>query len=690
VPVQVWAGEVFALSHRLTVPSTVFHSVSSGLKWSPGPLVVEAWSESGKVAAAPGSPSAGESVGEFILRTRAMAGLPGILELEPATQDVTLKTGTSRFGNYVRPNLQGFTVGTAPVRLQVAALPALPPDAGTFTGAVGHFTLVSRITPESVAVGQTVTWTVVLSGTGNWPALKDLPPRTIPPHFRTIKALRTVQVKAPGRFDGSLTEDLLLIPEQKGRATLGAIRWAYFDPQLGRYVTLSAAPVALAVAPAERSAEAKGDATWQLQGAETPLPAGGAAAPVLPPPTLRDPIPGTGDAPLPYAASRLEQMALWPTAAIVPFWLALAWWRMRRRDAQRPRREARQQALGALAELDRVDDPRQRGVLIERWQQAAATVWAFRQAAPSPAAFGDAAEWRRLWREANRARFSSDPSLPGDWIARARAATQAQRVPAPAPWKVLQPAHLLPVLALTGVLAAQAAQTPDAIALYRAGNFAGAETAWREVLGHRPRDWRTHHNLALALAQQGRLGEAAAQAATAFAQCPSDPVVRWDLGVLWGRARFGTREISACLGAGPFARVARWSSPAQWQRGLILGAWLTVVGLLGIVASVFADLPRRWRAAGGAVLIAGLAGTLVSGLALREFGELGRPDAAMVWRETALRSVPTDVGGPQDASSLAAGTLVRLDDSFLGWRHLALANGQTGWLRSDTLVPLWQ
>jgi hypothetical protein len=684
-PNQVWAGEVFDLSHRLTVPKPAFYAVSSGLKWAPGILQLEDWAKPARTEANAG----GGAVVSFLTRTRAMARMPGAWDLGPISQEVTLITGMSRFGNYARPNLQGFAVPTAPGRLQVMPLPAPPPAAGTFTGAVGQFTLASRIAPDAATVGQTITWTVALSGTGNWPALQALPAREIPPHFRALKPLVTLQLQKSTRFDGTLTEDLLLVPEQKGRAELGAIRWSYFDPQLGRYVTLSAAPVAIPVAAAQKTEDSTA-AAWQQQSAEPPRTAGVPAAPPLPPPSLRDPIPGRGGADLPAAASPTWSRALWPAALLPPLWLGLAWWRMRMRDAQRPRREARRRALAVLKELARSPEPGLQLTLIGRWQRESATLWSFRQAVPVPGAFGDAAEWRQLWREADRARFSAQPVLPPDWIARARGATLARRVPPPAPWTVLRPLHLLPLLALALGLVSAAADAEDADALYRAGNFPAAAAGWRAAISQQPRDWKARHNLALALAEEGRWGEAAGQAAAAFVQRPADPVVRWDLAVIWGRARFGTPEVASFLAPDPVARLARLASPSHWQHRLIVCAWLAVLGLAGMLGARFIGGHRRWLVLSCAVTAAGIAGAAASGLALREFGDLARPDVAIVWRESALRSVPTEVGGAQEASTLAPGTLVRLDESFLTWRHLTLANGQTGWLRSESLVPLWQ
>jgi len=694
VPTQAWAGEVFPVRAGFRVPRDLFYSLSSGLQWAPAALTLEPWPAAVKsVVTDPGG-------GPMLLldrRTRALAAAAGTFDLGAATQGVTLTLGTSRFGNYVRPNLEEFIVRSAPARLWVQPLPAPPSDAGTFIGAVGQFTLTSKVVAEPAQVGRPVTWTLTLSGTGNWPMVRQLPSRTLPPHFHALPPLRTLQLKAGTRFEGTLTEDLVLMPEQADRVSLGGARWCYFDPQLGRYLTLSAAPVTLTVAPAAAARTAGDAAGWQLQGPDEPARTGLPAAPALPPPSLGDPIPGAAAAIAPWPAARVRALAAWPAAALVPLWLILAWWRMWLRDSNRPRRAARRRALAALDALARTARPEERRIWVERWQREAAALWHLRQATPVASAFGASAEWRQLWREAERSRFSAARELPENWIARARVATAEHRVPTPPPWRALRLSYLVPAAAL--LLAALAPAAPAAAAVttvddgltrYRAADFPGAEAAWRAAVARSPRDWAAHHNLALALAQQGRAAEAAAQAAAAFVQAPANPVVRWDLAVTWGKARFGTPEIVAFIEGGPVARWARQANPARWQRGLILGAGTIVLGLGGLIAARFLGGGRRAGFVGAAVLTAGILAAGASAGALLAFGELAQPDAAIVWRETALRSVPTEVGGTQDAATLAPGTIVRLDDSFLTWRHLTLANGQTGWIRRGTLVPLWQ
>ena len=51
---------------------------------------------------------------------------------------------------------------------------------------------------------------------------------------------------------------------------------------------------------------------------------------------------------------------------------------------------------------------------------------------------------------------------------------------------------------------------------------------------------------------------------------------------------------------------------------------------------------------------------------------------------------PAEAETTPKATPLSAGGLARLEGSFLGERRIAFANGQTGWVRREDLVPVWR
>jgi hypothetical protein len=96
---------------------------------------------------------------------------------------------------------------------------------------------------------------------------------------------------------------------------------------------------------------------------------------------------------------------------------------------------------------------------------------------------------------------------------------------------------------------------------------------------------------------------------------------------------------------------------------------------------------RAWI--GRALLVVGIAGGGAALASLRIYGPLADARAALVAGQPVLRSVPTDAQQAQEQKPLAAGTLVVVEQDFLGWVKVDLRSGETGWLRHGDLVPLY-
>ena len=236
---EVWAGEVFDLRYSIEVSSSYSPTWGNGaaISWDPSPLVVEEWSQPEPLA-----PSGSKS--GFSNRTRAMAPAAGHVPLKPTSQYVALSVGVTGFGFFQQRQYQQISVPDSPVAIDVRPLPPAPEG---FTGAVGSFRIESKVVPRHVNAGEPITWTIVLSGTGNWPAIRGQPSREAPADFQVIqpKAKRT---QAPGKlFDGTLSEDVVLIPTNPGTYELKPLEFVYFDPAKGEYATLTAPGATLTV-----------------------------------------------------------------------------------------------------------------------------------------------------------------------------------------------------------------------------------------------------------------------------------------------------------------------------------------------------------------------------------------------------------------------------------------------------------
>jgi hypothetical protein len=695
----VWAGEVFGLSYELSASRRANLQNVDSFTWNPAPLVAEDWSKP-EISE---STTNGDRRVNWTSRTRAIARTPNTMKLEAASQVLTIQTG--QIGTFFgpQPRMEQVSVTSEQPIMDVKPLPAGAPAA--FRGAVGDFKLTSKVVPEKAAIGEPVTWTLELSGTGNWPDISGLPARDVSNDFQVVqpKAKRT---PAEGKlFDVTLSEDVVLVPTKPGTYTLGPIKFSFFNPKTGAYetktteaktitITPPAAPQFGGIQPAAKEAP-------KAEPGKTESPAGNVAEPALRGPVSaaplpsgipRDPLPGAEEARAPLTPGTLWLGVLSPVAAVLLLWLGLAVRQAKRTDPVRPRREARDRIVKTLSHLQTAGE-NDGAALLLAWQHDAAVLWQVAQAAPRATAMPDST-WAALWSEADRALYGPRNTLPPDWIARAQEALAAKRVPGFQPLRLFLPQNLWPFAAMLVCAfifsAASRAWAEQADAAYRKGEFAAAEKAWRDRVAAAPTDWIARHNLSLALAQQERAGEAAGQAAAAFVQNPSHPAVRWHFALAADKMGAAPAALTGFIASNPLHTIAAALSPADWQRVIILAAWCA-----GIAAGwlLFNAYGRRARwVIGAAVTLLALSLTAI-GIAfagVRSYGLAVNADAVVVTRAGTLRSVPTEADISQKTSPLAAGAMAIADKSFLGWRRLAFENGQTGWVRKEEIVPLWK
>ncbi|MEY4488636.1 MAG: hypothetical protein RIQ79_1144 [Verrucomicrobiota bacterium] len=692
----VWAGEVFPLRHTLEIDTSRAYQAAPNLEWNAPPLTLEEWSAP-KKASTP-------SLNYETRTTRALAAQSGKLTLPSASLLVGIATGTDIFG---RPVGDRYNISTAPVTLEVRPLPS--PAPADFAGAVGKFTLESKAVPLTAAVGEPVTWTLALAGTGNWPALTRLPPRSLSRDFRVITPRAQKTPKDNSLFDASLAEDLVLIPTKAGPATLPALTLSVFNPATGAYETLRTEPITLTITPAANVNP--GPAPSPSTNASTPPSADPAAiqAPAPPPFT---PLPGD---PIASTASSARHTPLTPRAVLlvslsmillpVGFWLALAARRARRLDPLLPRRQAHARLAALTTEIESsASSPAALPALLLAWQNELRTLFAL-PATPSSRDLPDAV-WSALWLETERVLYRPATALSTEWPAQVRAAL-ARATPKPfSPLALFRPAHLFVRAALWFLVLhsafvishssfAAAATTPAAS--YAAGDFTASTKLWREQLAAAPADWTLHHNLALSLAQQNAWDEAAAHAALAALYAPQAEAPRRLLALILPHATYrpaftdlfpAPRPSASVLLKNPSAFVGLLS-PRTWQLLVVASALLAALALCARLAAAYGTAPRLLRPLGNGGLLLAVLTLATALLALRIYAPVLPSDTVLVWQTTTLRSVPTEAGEPQKTTTLTAGTLARTDKTFLGWRRLILDAGTTGWTRSTPLLPLW-
>ena len=698
---EFWAGEVFPIRYTLDLVRRYRPQGIGDLQWSLPPITVEDWSKHEEFETSVN----GEPHLDVAYKTRGYARTPGEITLPPVRQQVQLAVGGSPFDSFsfAFPSLVNRNVTSNAPTLTIKPLPPAPSN---FSGAVGQFGFTAKVVPTTVAVGEPITWTLALTGTGNWPDITGLPSREASQDFQVVSSKPKRELKSGTLFDATLSEDAVLVPGKPGSYTLPPVSFTYFDPVAGSYKTVTTDSSEITVTPAaeNQTSQPQANGAAPTTGLNLKLP-----GPPTPPAAIpREPLDGTANAPIPWSARSFIAILVAPFVLLLLFWLGLALRRAHLTDPRRAEREAYARLAATLAQLRFATDASARTRLLLDWQHDTAILARLHHAAPAAEALEDQT-WQQLWRETEHALYAADNPLPADWLARAATALAARSAPGFSPASLLLPRNLLPFAVALAVLfvgvnfprlAADDTSQPappirhltasEATAAYRSGDFAAAEVGWRDALALAPTNWIARHNLGLALAQQDRWPEAAAQWSAAFVQHPANDILRWNLALGYEHAGYVASDLVAFTAPGPLQLLARLASPAEWQRLLAAAATLAATALALLLARGYGLVGSWAKFAAIFALVLALVAAGAAGAGIHAYGQAADARTALVWRSATLHSIPTEAGTTQKTSPLPAGNLAVVDKPFLGWSRLVFDNGQTGWVRTDDLVSLWK
>lgn len=146
---------------------------------------------------------------------------------------------------------------TQPLSVKVEPLPARPAE---FNGAVGVFSFDGYLTRSEVVQGVTTNLVLRVTGQGNPGAIGE-PHVEAPPglHIGQAVAETTAHpVRDPSMVTVERSFTYPLTPSRTGRLTIGEVDFCYFNYEQERYVTRTAGPFQLDVAPDPAAAEEHG------------------------------------------------------------------------------------------------------------------------------------------------------------------------------------------------------------------------------------------------------------------------------------------------------------------------------------------------------------------------------------------------------------------------------------------------
>jgi hypothetical protein len=175
-----------------------------------------------------------------LLQQRALFPLaPGKLTVTPMEGDVA---HVDFFGRAIRPR----HVRSEALTIEALALPHEGQPAHFPAANVGRFTFDVGVDRASVAVGDAVTLTMTVRGSGNLRSvvLPDLP--TLP-GWKAYEPKTNVATEGGAVASGVKTVEGLIRPERPGKTIIPALTFVSFDPEARRYVEAQSQPIYLDV-----------------------------------------------------------------------------------------------------------------------------------------------------------------------------------------------------------------------------------------------------------------------------------------------------------------------------------------------------------------------------------------------------------------------------------------------------------
>ena len=143
------------------------------------------------------------------------------------------------------------TLATEPFNVESLPLPTQNQPAN-FNGAIGSFTMTATAGPTTVTVGDPITVRVQIAGRGALDTV-TLPAQAAWQNFKTYPPTTKLENSDPFGFQGTKTFEQIVSPQNADVHELPALTFSFFNPDDGRYHTLTQAAVPLTVKAAGTS-----------------------------------------------------------------------------------------------------------------------------------------------------------------------------------------------------------------------------------------------------------------------------------------------------------------------------------------------------------------------------------------------------------------------------------------------------
>lgn len=181
---------------------------------------------------------------------------PGKLTINSGEYDISVVQYENVNMGYISvqsPTRRDIKVKSNSASIEILPLPQ-PKPAG-FNGAVGHFTVDSRLVGTSFRTGDAASLLYKVSGTGNIKYIKE-PEVIFPAEIEKYSPRSDFQGAVNGtNVTGSITFDYTFTPHSVGEYDIEIAPFVYFDPDTRQYVTLEAKKYRINVEKGDDNAE---------------------------------------------------------------------------------------------------------------------------------------------------------------------------------------------------------------------------------------------------------------------------------------------------------------------------------------------------------------------------------------------------------------------------------------------------
>ena len=157
-----------------------------------------------------------------------------------------------------------YKIKSTPITINVRPLPEAGKPEG-FNGAVGNFSIGANLDKPSVKANEALDYTLKVTGSGNLKLLKA-PELSLPADIEKYDPKVNDDIKETmGGVSGSREYSFLLIPRHEGNYTIEPLKFSYFNPVTGRYVSLTSGSFAVKVAKGDQGSNVTAYATGGQQ-----------------------------------------------------------------------------------------------------------------------------------------------------------------------------------------------------------------------------------------------------------------------------------------------------------------------------------------------------------------------------------------------------------------------------------------